>query len=182
MKNRKTNVMVVGKTGSGKTVISVDVMRTFYQNNNSVTGVNCAKTFRKTAKAQEIKIMTTNSNGAPGKIRHLNDIAVCCENPGMRVICVDDAESDFWLSASLPCATVLEGKSRISQDVLVLQRERGHCLFPGTPGAGMSITKQPMSRVFWRSLTTARLKHCIAVRTGRGWRRLSVRTVTSGIH
>ena len=29
MKNRKTNVMVVGKTGSGKTVISVDVMRTF---------------------------------------------------------------------------------------------------------------------------------------------------------
>ena len=29
MKNRKTNVMVVGKTGSGKTVISIDVMRTF---------------------------------------------------------------------------------------------------------------------------------------------------------
>ncbi|MGK3697446.1 hypothetical protein [Escherichia coli] len=29
MKNRKTNVMAVGKTGSGKTVISVDVMRTF---------------------------------------------------------------------------------------------------------------------------------------------------------
>ncbi|HCB2339228.1 TPA: hypothetical protein MYR45_003930 [Escherichia coli] len=29
MKNRKTNVMVVGKTGSDKTVISVDVMRTF---------------------------------------------------------------------------------------------------------------------------------------------------------
>ncbi len=54
--------------------------------------------------------MTTNSNGAPGNTRHLNDIAVCCENPGMRVICVDDAESDFWLSASLPCATVLEGK------------------------------------------------------------------------
>lgn len=53
--------------------------------------------------------MTTNSNGAPGNTRHLNDIAVCCENPGMRVICVDDAESDFWLSASLPCATVLEG-------------------------------------------------------------------------
>ncbi|EJZ0416728.1 hypothetical protein OFJ52_005006, partial [Escherichia coli] len=46
--------------------------------------------------------MTTNSNGAPGNTRHLNDIAVCCENPGMRVICVDDAESDFWLSASLP--------------------------------------------------------------------------------
>lgn len=24
--------------------------------------------------------MTTNSNGGPGKTRHLNDIAVCCEN------------------------------------------------------------------------------------------------------
>lgn len=102
--------------------------------------------------------MTTNSNGAPGKIRHLNDIAVCCENPGMRVICVDDAESDFWLSASLPYATVLEGKSRISQDVLVLQRERGHCLFPGTPGAGMSITKQPMSRVFLAKSDDSQIK------------------------
>jgi uridine kinase len=29
MGRRKTNVMVVGKTGSGKTAISVDVMRTF---------------------------------------------------------------------------------------------------------------------------------------------------------
>lgn len=54
--------------------------------------------------------MTTNSNGGPGKTRHLNDIAVCCENLGMRVICVDAAESDFWLSASLPCATALEGR------------------------------------------------------------------------
>lgn len=73
--------------------------------------------------------MTTNSNGGPGKTRHLNDIAVCCENPGMRVICVDAAESDFWLSASLPCATALEEKARISQGLLVLPRERGHCLF-----------------------------------------------------
>ena len=102
--------------------------------------------------------MTTNSNGAPGKTRHLNDIAVCCENPGMRAICVDDAESDFWLSASLPCATVLEGKSRISQDVLVLQRERGHCLFPGTPGAGMSITKQRMYRVFLAKSDVSQIK------------------------
>ncbi|EDT8879236.1 hypothetical protein EK51_004593 [Salmonella enterica subsp. enterica] len=29
MGSRKANVMVVGKTGSGKTAISVDVMRTF---------------------------------------------------------------------------------------------------------------------------------------------------------
>lgn len=29
MANRKGNVMVVGETGSGKTAISVDVMRTF---------------------------------------------------------------------------------------------------------------------------------------------------------
>lgn len=88
--------------------------------------------------------MTTNSNGGPGKTSRLNDIAVCCESQGMRVICVDAAESDYWLSASLPCA----GKARISQGLLVLQRERGHCLFLGTPGSGMSITKQQMSRVF----------------------------------
>lgn len=76
--------------------------------------------------------MTSNSNGAPGKTCHLNDIAVCCESLGMRVICIDAAGSDFWLSASLPCATALEGKARTSQGVL--QRERGHCLFPGKPG------------------------------------------------
>ncbi|EEO2502429.1 hypothetical protein G6130_000575 [Salmonella enterica] len=29
MESRKTNVMVVGKTGSGKTAISTEVMRTF---------------------------------------------------------------------------------------------------------------------------------------------------------
>ncbi|EAP6920657.1 hypothetical protein ACV3DX_000232 [Shigella sonnei] len=29
MGSRKTSVMIVGKTGSGKTAISVDVMRTF---------------------------------------------------------------------------------------------------------------------------------------------------------
>lgn len=52
MGRRKTNVMVVGKTGSGKTAISVEVMRTFYQNDNSATGVNCAKTFRTMAKTR----------------------------------------------------------------------------------------------------------------------------------
>ncbi|UAN24950.1 hypothetical protein KGP25_26350 (plasmid) [Enterobacter sp. JBIWA003] len=89
--------------------------------------------------------MTNNSNGGPGKTRNLNDIAVCCVIQGMRVICVDAGESNFWLSASLPCATALEGKARISQGVLVLQRERGHCLFMGKPGSGMSITKEQIS-------------------------------------
>jgi len=51
--------------------------------------------------------MTTNSNGGTGKTRNLNDVAVCCEALGMRVICVDAAESDFWLSASLPRASAL---------------------------------------------------------------------------
>lgn len=90
--------------------------------------------------------MTTNSNGGAGKTRHLNDIAVCCENLEMRVICVDAAESDFWLSAFLPCATAPDGKALIF--LCVLQRESGHCLFLGKPGSGMSITKQQMSRVF----------------------------------
>ncbi|HFL3441191.1 MULTISPECIES: hypothetical protein [Salmonella] len=89
--------------------------------------------------------MTTNSNGGPGKTRHLNDIAACCENMRMRVICVGATESDFWLSAPLPCTTALDWKARIAQGVL--QRERGHCLFPGKPGSGMSVTKQQMSRV-----------------------------------
>lgn len=100
--------------------------------------------------------MTTNSNGGPGKTRHLNDIAVCCENLGMRVICVDAADSDFWLSASLPCATAPDGKARISPGVL--QRERGHCLFLGKPGSGMSITKQQMSRVFLAKSDVSQIK------------------------
>lgn len=56
MGRRKTSVMVEGKTDSGKTAIQKD------------------------GKTQETKIMTTNSNGVPGKTRHLNDIAVCCES------------------------------------------------------------------------------------------------------
>lgn len=102
--------------------------------------------------------MTTNSNVGPGKTRHLNEIAVCCENLGMRVICVDATESDFWLSASLPCASAPDGKARISQGLLVLPRERGHCLFLGKPGSGMSITKQQMSRVFLAKSDVSRLK------------------------
>lgn len=100
--------------------------------------------------------MITNSKGGPGKTRHLNDIAVCCENLGMRIICVDAAESDFWLSTSLPCATSLDGKARISQ--LVLQRERGHGLFLGKPGSGMSITKQQMFRVFLAKSVVSQIK------------------------
>ncbi|ECG8655785.1 hypothetical protein CSM67_003989 [Salmonella enterica subsp. diarizonae] len=102
--------------------------------------------------------MTINSNGGPGKTRHLNDIAVRCGAMGMRVICVDAAESDFWLSASLSCAPVLEGKARISQGVLVLQRERGHSLFLGKTGSGMSITKQQMSRVFLAKSDVSQIK------------------------
>ncbi|EAA1523569.1 hypothetical protein QDX92_004307 [Salmonella enterica] len=57
--------------------------------------------------------MTTRDNGGPGKTRHLNDIAASCEALGMRVIGVNAAERDFWLSASQQCATALDGKTRI---------------------------------------------------------------------
>ncbi len=100
--------------------------------------------------------MTINSNGGPGKTRHLNDIAACCENMGMRVIYCDAAGSDFWRSASLPCAPALDGKARISQ--CVLQRARGHSLFLGKPGSGMSITKQQMSCVVLAKSDVSRLK------------------------
>ncbi|MGM8843995.1 hypothetical protein ACS6O4_26750, partial [Enterobacter hormaechei subsp. steigerwaltii] len=86
--------------------------------------------------------MTTNSNSGPGKTRHLNDIAACCEAMGMRVICVNAAERDFWLSASQQSAPALDGKAGISQHIM--QRQRGHCLFLGKAGSGMSVTKQQM--------------------------------------
>lgn len=121
--------------------------------------------------------MTTNSNSGPGKTRHLNDIAACCEAMGMRVICVNAAERDFWLSASQQSAPALDGKAGISQHIM--QRQRGHCLFLGKAGSGMSVTKQQM-RFSWRSLTSAGLKRCTAERTGRGWRRLSDTTAASG--
>lgn len=89
--------------------------------------------------------MTTNSNGGPGKTRHLNDIAVCCENLGMRVICVDAAESDFCSSDSVLCAPALDGKAGFFQCVL---QHGGHSLLLGKPGKGMSATKQQMTRVF----------------------------------
>lgn len=99
--------------------------------------------------------MTTSSNSGPGKTRHLNDIAACCETMGTRVICVNAAERDFRLSASLPCVTAPDGKFPLSQ--LMLKRERGHCLFQGKPGSGMSVTTQQM-RVFLAKSDVSRIK------------------------
>lgn len=89
--------------------------------------------------------MTTRDNGGPGKTRHLNDIAACCEALGMRVICVNAAERDFWLSASQQCATALDGKARISQRIL---QRGGHCFSLGKAGSGMRAEGQQMTRVF----------------------------------
>lgn len=100
--------------------------------------------------------MTIKSDGVPGKTCHLNDIAACCENMGMRVICVDAAESDFWSAASLPCAPALGGKARIS--LSVLQRARSHCLFLGKPGSGKSVTKQQVTRVFLAKSDVSQIK------------------------
>lgn len=99
--------------------------------------------------------MTTNSNGGPGKTLHLNDIAAFCGHTGMRVIIVNAAERDFRLSASLPCATAPDGKFPLFQ--LMLQRERGHCLFQGKPGSGMSVTTQQM-RGFLAKSDVSRIK------------------------
>lgn len=100
--------------------------------------------------------MTTNSNGGPGKTRHLNDIAACCEAMGMCVICVNAAERDFWLSASQQCATAPDGKAGISQHIM--QRQRGHCLFLGKAGSGMSVTKQQMTRIFLAKSDVSQIK------------------------
>lgn len=79
--------------------------------------------------------MTTNSNSGPGKTRHLNDIAACCEAMGMRVICVNAAERDFWLSASQQSAPALDGKAGISQHIM--QRQRGHPVAAPADVAGL---------------------------------------------
>lgn len=100
--------------------------------------------------------MTTNSNSGPGKTRYLNDIAACCEVMGMRVICVNAAESDFRLSASQQSAPALDGKAGISQHIM--QRQRGHCLFLGKAGSGMSVTKQQMTRIFLAKSDVSRIK------------------------
>ncbi|EFB1912722.1 hypothetical protein [Enterobacter roggenkampii] len=100
--------------------------------------------------------MTTRDNGGPGKTRHLNDIAASCEALGMRVICVNAAERDFWLSASQQCATALDGKAGISQHIM--QRQRGHCLFLGKAGSGMSVTKQQMTRIFLAKSDVSQIK------------------------
>lgn len=100
--------------------------------------------------------MTTRDNGGPGKTRHLNDIAACCEAMGMRVICVNAAERDFWLSASQQSAPVLDRKAGISQHIM--QRQRGHCLFLGKAGSGMSVTKQHMARIFLAKSDVSQIK------------------------
>lgn len=110
--------------------------------------------------------MTINSNCGSGKTRHLNDIAVRCGTMGMRVICVHATECDFWCAASLPCAPSLEGKARIS--LRVLQRERGHCLFMGKPGSGMSATKQQVTRVFLAKSDVSQIKALYCGEEGEG--------------
>ncbi|HBH9258362.1 TPA: hypothetical protein KYC33_004263 [Escherichia coli] len=100
--------------------------------------------------------MTTRDNAGPGKTRHLNDITACCEAQGMRVICVNAAERDFWLSASQQSAPALDGKAGISQHIM--QRQRGHCLFLGKAGSGMSVTKQQMTRVFLAKSDVSQIK------------------------
>ena len=102
--------------------------------------------------------MITRDNGGPGKTRYLNDITGCCEAQGMRVICVNTAEPerDFWLSASQQSAPALDGKAGISQHIM--QRQRGHCLFLGRAGSGMSVTKQQMPRVLLAKSDVSRIK------------------------
>ena len=99
--------------------------------------------------------MTTRSNDGPGKTRHLNDIAACCEALGMRVICVNAAERDFWLSASQQCATALDGKAQISQRIL---QRGGHCFFLGKAGSGMRAEGLQMTRIFLAKSDVGQIK------------------------
>lgn len=48
------------------------------------------------------------------------------------------------------------GKARISR--LILQGERGHCLFSGKPDSGMSIKKQQMTRIFLAKSDVSQIK------------------------
>lgn len=100
--------------------------------------------------------MTKNSHSGQGKTRHLNVLAHRCINAGMRVNYVNVTDRDFWLSASLPGAAVLEGKARVSQRIL--QQDFGHCLFLSKPGSGMSVTKQQMTRIFLAKSDVSQLK------------------------
>lgn len=100
--------------------------------------------------------MTINSNGGQGKLRHQNYKATIRGNRGMLIISVDAAECGFRRIAYLPCVLAFEGKARIFQ--CVLQRERGHCLFLGKPGSGMSATKQQMFRFFLAKSDVSQIK------------------------
>lgn len=99
--------------------------------------------------------MTTRDNGGSGKTRHLNDIAACCEALGMRVICVNATERDFWLSASQQCATALDGKARISQRIL---QRGGYCFFLGKAGSGMRAEGLQMTRIFLAKSDVSQIK------------------------
>lgn len=100
--------------------------------------------------------MTTNSHSGQGKTRHLNVLAHRCIKAGMRVDYVNVTDLDFWLSASLPGAAVLEGKARVSQ--CILQQDFGHCLFLSKAGSGMSVTKQQITRIFLAKSDVSQLK------------------------
>lgn len=98
--------------------------------------------------------MTINSHCGQGKTRHLNVLTHRCVKAGIRVIHVN--AKDFWLSASLPGSSALDGKARISQRLL--QQSHGHSLFLGKPGSGMSVTKQQVTRIFLGKSDVSQLK------------------------
>ena len=100
--------------------------------------------------------MTINSHSGQGKTRHLNVLTHRCVKAGMRVIYVNAKDCDFWLSASLPGSSALDGKARISQRLL--QQSHGHFLFLGKPGSGMSVTKQQVTRIFLGKSDVSQLK------------------------
>ncbi len=75
--------------------------------------------------------MTTSDNGGPGKTRHLNDIAACCEAQGMRVICVNAAEHDSGSDMGVTkqhMARVFLAKSDVSRIKALYSGEEGQRL------------------------------------------------------
>lgn len=111
--------------------------------------------------------MANNGNGGPGKTRHLNDIATCSGNRGMRVIGAHPTENDVWLSSSVPHIPALDSRTGVFQCVL---QHGGHCLFLGKPGTGMSATKQQMTRVFLAMSDVSQIK---ALYSGEDGKRLA---------
>lgn len=101
--------------------------------------------------------MTTNSNGGPGKTRHLKDTATRSGNKGIRVICVHAAETAFRFSAYLPWTTSPGDKPRIFW-IKLSEEHRGHYLFMGKPGSGRGVTRQQVARVFVARSDVSRLR------------------------